>query len=262
MICPDGVRSVRTNSTAHMTVIPRAIRPTAVGCQGTACTSLEASTVRWNAQQVPFIEAQTDKDAAYALGLVHAHLRLGQMATLRRILQGRISESAGPFTIRFDHAIRTFGFYRSADEVYAALPKTSRDWFDSYVLGINDYTARLRRRDLPHEFRLLNIKREPWTPQDSIAFGRASGVDLNWEYPDSPADVENLGFLIEELDVSLSADNMLLTCAVGRREQFPSTAYQHLDWINMMAYDRGVPDHATFDDALYTLSMLTGQRAV
>ena len=31
--------------------------------------------VRWNEHQVPFIEAETDTDLAFALGMVHQHLR-------------------------------------------------------------------------------------------------------------------------------------------------------------------------------------------
>lgn len=35
--------------------------------------------LRWDEHQVPFIEAQSDRDLAVALGVVHAHLRLGQI---------------------------------------------------------------------------------------------------------------------------------------------------------------------------------------
>ena len=137
-------------------------------------------TVRWNDYQIPFIEAETDEDAAFTLGLVHAHLRLGQMAVVRRIVQGRLSESAGPFTTELDTAIRAFDFYRPADAIYAALPPASRRWTDRYVAGINHYAANLTPETLPHEFTVLNIEWEPWRAQDSIAIGRGSGVDLNW----------------------------------------------------------------------------------
>ncbi len=57
-------------------------------------------TIRWDEHQIPFIEAATDDDAAFALGLVHAHLRLGQMAVYRRVAQGRVSEMGGPLARR------------------------------------------------------------------------------------------------------------------------------------------------------------------
>ena len=71
-------------------------------------------TVYWDEHQIPFIDAETDDDAAFALGLVHAHLRLGQMAIYRRIAQGRIAEMGGPLAIDIDHGIRILDFGRAA----------------------------------------------------------------------------------------------------------------------------------------------------
>ena len=139
-------------------------------------------TVRWNEHQIPFIEAETDDDAAFALGLVHAHLRLGQMAVVRRIVQGRISESAGPFTTDLDTAIRAFDFYRPADAIYAAMPAESRRWIDRYTAGVNHYASAMPADAVPHEFRVLDIEWEPWRPQDSLALGRVAGVDFNWTF--------------------------------------------------------------------------------
>jgi len=137
-------------------------------------------SVRWNAYQVPFIEAETDGDAAFALGVVHAHLRLGQMGVLRRIVQGRTAESVGPLSVDLDAAIRTFDFYQPADEIYARMPETSRTWLDRYVAGVNFYAANLPEGEQPHEFKMLDIAWEPWTAQDSITIGRAAGIDINW----------------------------------------------------------------------------------
>ncbi|MEM9723875.1 MAG: penicillin acylase family protein [Pseudomonadota bacterium] len=137
-------------------------------------------TLRWDDHKVPFIEASTDRDAAYALGLVHAHLRLGQMALLRRLVQGRLSESAGPFTTEIDTALRAFDFDRATPAVYAAMPDETKVWLEAYVEGVNAYAAQLSADQLPHEFELLGIDWEPWTAADSITIGRASGLDINW----------------------------------------------------------------------------------
>ena len=137
-------------------------------------------TIRWSDRLIPFVEAGTDADAAFALGLVHAHLRLGQMAFARRVVEGRISESAGPFAVEIDHAIRAFGFGRAAREIYAGMPAESRLWLDRFAEGINHYAARLGPGDWPHEFAVLDMGWEPWRPEDSIALGRATGVDINW----------------------------------------------------------------------------------
>ncbi|MEO1191233.1 MAG: penicillin acylase family protein [Pseudomonadota bacterium] len=139
-------------------------------------------TIRWNPNQIPFVEAETDADAAFAMGMAHAHLRLGQMAVVRRIIQGRISEMAGPPAADLDAAIRTIDFYRPADAIYAAMPAESRLWADRFVEGVNTYAARLAPDALPHEFSVLAIEWEPWRPQDAIALSRAGGIDLNWEF--------------------------------------------------------------------------------
>ena len=135
-------------------------------------------TVHWNDHQVPFIEAETDADAAFTLGLVHAHLRLGQMTLFRRISQGRLSEVAGPFTTDIDHALRILNFGRAADEIEASLPADTRQWLERFVDGVNHYQAGLA--DEPYEFGLLGLEREAWTVRDLIVMGRLSAVDVNW----------------------------------------------------------------------------------
>ncbi|MFP4003641.1 MAG: penicillin acylase family protein [Alphaproteobacteria bacterium] len=137
-------------------------------------------TIRWNEYQIPHIEAQTDGDAAFALGMVHAHLRLAQMEILKRIARGRISEMLGPLTADIDAAIRTLGFARAADDILAAMPEESRNWLQRYTDGVNAYIERLDDSELPHEFALLAMKRETWRPEDTIAIGRLGGADINW----------------------------------------------------------------------------------
>src|SRR5262245_16765622 len=66
--------------------------------------------VRWNDHAVPFIEAETNHDLAVAMGIVHAHLRLGQMEVLRRVSTGRLSEMVGAAALPIDHTIRIIDF--------------------------------------------------------------------------------------------------------------------------------------------------------
>jgi hypothetical protein len=69
-----------------------------------------AVTIHWDDHQVPFIEAERDADLPVAMGLVHAHLRLGQMELLRRISQGRIAEMGGPLAADIDEGLRILNF--------------------------------------------------------------------------------------------------------------------------------------------------------
>lgn len=135
--------------------------------------------ILWDDHAVPYIVARSDGDAAYAMGLVHAHLRMGQMEFLKRVAQGRLSEMAGPLANDIDRALRTLDIDKAAPEIEAALPDETRAWMDRYVQGINDYRSRMRSR--PHEMRLLGVPLdEPWTVRDSLAIGRLACVDINW----------------------------------------------------------------------------------
>ena len=71
-------------------------------------------TVYWNDRHIPFVEAESDGDAAFALGLVHAHLRLGQMTMARLIAYGRLSEAVGPLAVDIDKGLRILSFSRAA----------------------------------------------------------------------------------------------------------------------------------------------------
>ena len=135
-------------------------------------------TIHWSERQVPFIEAESDGDAAFALGLVHAHLRLGQMATVRMIARGRVSEMIGPLGIDFDHGLRTLDFGRAAAEIERTLAEPTRLWVQRFVDGINHYQE--TATELPHDFGVLDLEREPWTAQDVFAMGRLVGTDVNW----------------------------------------------------------------------------------
>ena len=83
-------------------------------------------TVRWNERQIPFIEAGSDGDAAFALGLVHAHLRLGQMATARMLARGRVSEMIGPMGIDIDRGLRILSYGRAAAEIERTMDGDAR----------------------------------------------------------------------------------------------------------------------------------------
>lgn len=134
--------------------------------------------IHWDAHQIPFIEAETDTDLAFALGLVHAHLRWAQIELLRHVAHGRLSEMVGPIATDIDHSLRILDLGRSAPASLDLMPADSRRWLDSFVAGLNHYIA--HAEELPHEFKVLGLKREPWSPADVLTIGRLASVDVNW----------------------------------------------------------------------------------
>lgn len=135
-------------------------------------------TVYWNDHQIPFIEAASDDDAAFALGMVHAHLRLAQMSLVRMVARGRLAEVAGPLASDIDHGLRILSFGHAARNIEATMDAGARRWTQRFVDGINHYQATLD--DLPQEFRVLGMEREPWTVTDVLTIGRLVGTDVNW----------------------------------------------------------------------------------
>ena len=135
-------------------------------------------TVRWNRFGVPWIEAQTDRDLAFTLGLVHAHLRLGQLALAKRIVQGRLSESAGPFTRDIDRLVRTIDFGYAGVNSEAMMSPATHAWMQAFVDGLNWYQQHAASN--PPEYGLLGLRDEPWTVRDLLAIGRLAGTDVNW----------------------------------------------------------------------------------
>jgi penicillin G amidase len=137
-------------------------------------------TVRilWNEHQVPFIEAETDRDLAVALGVVHAHLRLAQIEFMRRAARGRLAEVLGPLAVEIDRFLRTLHLDRAVPRIIDAMPPETREWLEGFAAGINHVIAKAPKPVV--ELDLLGIRPEPWTVADLLAIGRLSGADFTW----------------------------------------------------------------------------------
>lgn len=134
--------------------------------------------IRWNRHLVPYIEAQTDRDLAYATGLVQAHLRGAQLTMAKRLAYGRLCEMVGPLAIGIDHALRIIGLDRAAPAMERALPPSTREWVGAFVDGLNAWQNAGPPR--PAEFRWLGLEWEPWTVADILTISRLAGADLSW----------------------------------------------------------------------------------
>ncbi len=137
--------------------------------------------VRDNAN-VPHIFGTTDDDVFFGLGYAHAQDRLWQMTTMRRTVQGRLSEVFGPRTIEIDKLMRRFDLYTLAQKSVMVQDTRTQQAMAAYAAGVNARIAEVNRdalgRGAPEMF-LFNAPVAPWTPADSVAMVKLMSVQLS-----------------------------------------------------------------------------------
>lgn len=148
---------------------PSGLQARVPGLAGPVAISLDADGI-------PRISAQSELDGAAALGFVHARDRMFQMDLMRRAASGRLSEIAGRVTLRLDRTSRVLGLRMRTTEDLAALGKDTRAMLEAYAAGVNAWIAPRGRFAAP-EFVPLGAP-EPWTPVDSLLWGKTMGVYL------------------------------------------------------------------------------------
>jgi len=132
-----------------------------------------AVTIRWDRHRIPFIDAE--HDAALALGIVQAHLRLGVSRGARHAAQGRLSQMIGFPGVDVDRTGRTIDFDRAVPEMMATMPDETRAWLEGHVAGLTFYPE--NAAVLPHEDTVLDLDPEPFTVEDVLTAGRLVGSD-------------------------------------------------------------------------------------
>ncbi len=133
---------------------------------------------------VPYIEANSDSDAYFALGFVHAQDRLFQMEMYRRLGEGKLSEIFGEKTLPIDELFRTLRFKEMADSLYDNSSAMSKDILRWYSNGVNAYMTGAKM--LPAEFSMLKFQPALWKPADCLIVARLMSWELNiswWTKP-------------------------------------------------------------------------------
>ena len=133
---------------------------------------IEVLRDRWG---VAHVYSGTDAGAMYGLGWSTAEDRGFQMHYKLRTIQGRLAEVIGDVkkarrsetALQNDRKMRTFGFYRAANQLIANLDDESVALLTAYSEGVNDYFTR-HGDDLHYLFKRLKLTPEPWTPADCI----------------------------------------------------------------------------------------------
>lgn len=142
--------------------------------------------VRDNAN-VPHIFGESDADVFHGLGYAHAQDRLWQMVTLRRLVQGRLSEVLGAQTVETDKLMRRLDLYRLAVLSVEDQDAETLAALQAYSAGVNARLAEINDRALGRgapEMFLFNFPVAPWQPADSLALVKLMGVILSGHLED------------------------------------------------------------------------------
>jgi penicillin G amidase len=132
---------------------------------------------------IPHIYASTSHDLFFAQGYVHAQDRFWQMDAWRHIGSGTLSEMFGKGQVETDTFLRTLGWRITAEAEYAQLDPAPKAILNSYTEGVNAYLKDHDATALSLEYAILGLlspdyKIEPWTPINSLTWGKAMAWDL------------------------------------------------------------------------------------
>lgn len=131
---------------------------------------------------VPHIYARNAHDLFFAQGYVHAQDRLWQMEFNRILGQGRLSALFGEGALDIDKAMHILGLTQAAARDWQVLAPGTRGLLTAYSDGVNAYLQTHRGR-LPIEFTLLGVDPTPWTPIDSLTWGKLMSLNLSQNHP-------------------------------------------------------------------------------
>jgi penicillin amidase len=130
---------------------------------------------------VPHVLAQSDRDAFFGLGFVHAQDRLWQMTLMRRTVQGRLSELFGSRTVSIDTLMRALDLYGLARAAVDAQTDATKAALEAYSDGVNAWLRVVQEQALGRgapEFFLFSPEIAPWGPADSIAVQKLMALQL------------------------------------------------------------------------------------
>ncbi len=135
---------------------------------------------------IPHVYAKNHHDLLFAQGFIQAQDRWWQMDFYRRIFSGRLSELAGKSeeAQKVDVLMRTLNLKAVAQRDFEQLEPELKEYYTAFCDGVNAYLASRWRWQLALEYTLLWLKGdkpqiEPWTPADSLAFGKLMGYTFS-----------------------------------------------------------------------------------
>ena len=136
--------------------------------------------VQYDEHMVPHIQATNNYDLYYTQGFLTAKFRLWQMEVQTHFAAGRLTEIFGESMLETDRLTRRKGIPYGADRALAAMESDSltKIALEAYSEGVNAYIKKLKYRNIPFEYKLLNYKPEEWTPGKTALLLKYMANDL------------------------------------------------------------------------------------
>ncbi len=125
-------------------------------------------TVKRDDLGVPFIEAGSLEDLAWAMGFVAACDRFSQMEGLRLLSRGRLSEMAGRAALEMDMFMRAMNLNRVAGIIYESASGELRHLLKRYSDGVNAYLD-IHEDNLPATLKMAGHTPKRWEPEDCVS---------------------------------------------------------------------------------------------
>lgn len=154
------------------------------------------ASIVFDQYRVPTVVAQTEHDAIYLQGYMHARDRLFQMDFQRRLFAGKASEMLGSAALAQDVQLRTLGLDRAAQRSLAVQTPETMAWLQAYADGVNAYLANTSV-PLPPEYGALEMDRDgipPWTPLDTLVVVKGLAFGLSFDLGDIDRTLALLNF--------------------------------------------------------------------
>ncbi|MBI3152235.1 MAG: penicillin acylase family protein [Chloroflexi bacterium] len=142
-----------------------------------------------DAMGIPHIYATTTHDLFFAQGYVHAQERFWQMDTWRHIGSGTLSEMFGEGQVKTDSFLRTLGWKNVAEQEWEQLSPEAKAIAQAYADGVNAYLKDHDGTAVSLEYAVVALlspdyKIAPWTPVNSLTWGKAMAWDLGGNMDD------------------------------------------------------------------------------
>jgi penicillin amidase len=177
-----------------------------------------------DAMGIPNIYAANAHDLFFAQGYVHAQDRFWQMDAWRHIGSGRLSEMFGKGQVDTDTFLRTLDWRQTAEAEWAGLSPEPRAILQAYTDGVNAYLKDHDGAALSLEYAVLKLlspdyKIEPWTPVNSLTWGKAMAWDLRGNLDEEVQRAVLLKTLtpqqVDELFPAYPADHPVIVNKIG-----------------------------------------------